>query len=88
MTVTCVGLPDYRELTHQIEIYVPLKQPLLPMTLLRIRNFVACVIIGSVGQMVWYAINVLWPDQITQFYTTDNILVGLMSVSVPPKSQA
>ncbi|KAF9887642.1 hypothetical protein FE257_009735 [Aspergillus nanangensis] len=61
------------------ETYMPLKQPLLPVKLLKIRNLVACVIVGSVGQMVWYALNVLWPTQITQFYTTDNILVGIMS---------
>ncbi|KAL4898370.1 siderophore iron transporter [Aspergillus ambiguus] len=61
------------------EIYVPLKQPLLPMNLLKIRNLVACVVIGSVGQMTWYAVNVLWPDQITQFYSTNNLIIGFMS---------
>lgn len=59
---------------------MPLKQPLLPMKLLKIRNLVACVIVGSVGQMVYYALNVLWPIQITSLFTQDNLLIGIMSV--------
>jgi len=34
------------------EVYMPLKQPLLPVRLFKIRNLVACVFVGSVGQMV------------------------------------
>ena len=63
------------------EIYVPLKQPLLPMKLLKIRSFNVVVIVGTVGQMVYYALNVLWPTQIATLYTTDNITIGWMSVS-------
>lgn len=66
--------------SQSLEIYMPLKQPLLPMKLLKIRNLVACVIVGSVGQMVYYALNVLWPIQITSLFTQDNLLIGIMSV--------
>lgn len=63
------------------EIYMPLKTPLLPMELFKIRNFVVAVIVGSVGQMSFYALNILWPTHITDLYTTDNLKVGWMSVS-------
>ncbi|EON69199.1 hypothetical protein W97_08558 [Coniosporium apollinis CBS 100218] len=61
------------------EIYVPLKQPLMPMKLFKIRNLVAVVVVGCVGQMVYYALNVLWPVQITALYATDNMKIGIMS---------
>ncbi|KAF9870587.1 hypothetical protein CkaCkLH20_11893 [Colletotrichum karsti] len=61
------------------EVYWPLASPLLPMNLFKIRNFVVAVIVGSVGQMPFYALNVLWPTQITNLYTTDNISIGWMS---------
>jgi hypothetical protein len=62
-----------------LESFMPLKQPLLPVKLLKTRNLVAVVFVGSVGQMVYYALNVLWPQQITSLFTTNNIIIGLMS---------
>lgn len=50
------------------------------MNLFKIRNFVVAVIVGSVGQMSFYALNVLWPTHITNLYTTDNLTIGWMSV--------
>lgn len=61
---------------------MPLKSPLIPMYLFKIRNYDVAVIVGSVGQMSFYALNVIWPQQITNLYTTDNIKIGWMSVSV------
>lgn len=58
---------------------MPLKAPLIPMNLFKIRNFVVCVIVGSIGQMSFYALNVIWPQHITNLYTTDNVTVGWMS---------
>lgn len=69
------------KLIVEIEIYVPLEAPLLPMKLFKIRNFVVAVIVGSVAQMSYYSLNVLWPTQITSLYTRDNGIVGWMSVS-------
>ena len=51
------------------------------MHLFKIRTFVVVVIVGSVGQMVYFALNVLWPQQITALYTTDNMKIGAISVS-------
>lgn len=51
----------------------------MPIRLLKIRNFSAVVIVGCVGQMVYYALNLLWPYIIQYFFTTDNITIGLMS---------
>lgn len=61
------------------ETYITPCQPLMPMKLLKIRNFVAVLIVGCVGQMVFYCLNVLWPMAITVFFTTDNGIIGLMS---------
>lgn len=63
------------------EAYMPLKQPLLPLRLFKHCNLVAVVFVGSVGQMVYYALNVLFPQQVTALFTTNNILIGLISVS-------
>ena len=63
------------------EAYMPLKQPLLPLRLFKHSNLVAVIFVGSIGQMVYYALNVLFPQQLSALYTLDNILVGLTSVS-------
>ncbi|KAL5319252.1 hypothetical protein ACEPPN_012302 [Leptodophora sp. 'Broadleaf-Isolate-01'] len=66
-------------LTQSTEIYMPLKQPLLPMHLFKIRTFVVVVIVGSIGQMVYFALNIFWPQQITTLYTTNNMKIGVIS---------
>jgi hypothetical protein len=58
-----------------------LKIPLLPMDLLKNRNYLVAVIAGTVAQMVYYSLNVLWPQQISSLYTTDNAMIGWISVS-------
>lgn len=60
---------------------MPLSEPLLPMSLLKIRPYVVMVIMGTVGQMAYYALSALLPTQITALYFTENITIGLMSVS-------
>lgn len=61
------------------EIHVPLKQPLFPIRLIKIRNIWTCLLIGSTMQMVWFALNVFWPIQLTVLYTTDQTEIGLLS---------
>lgn len=61
------------------EILMPLKQPLLPVRLFKIRNITACVFVGSTMQMVWLALNVFWPIQISVLFTSNNITIGLLS---------
>jgi len=61
------------------ELYMPLEQPLLPMSLFKIRNFWVAVVAGSIGQVAFYAMNVLWPQHVTNLYTTNNITIGWLS---------
>lgn len=57
------------------------------MSLFTIRNFNIAVVVGSVGQMSFYALNILWPTHITMLYTKNNYLIGWMSVrKTCPKS--
>ncbi|KAJ9608501.1 hypothetical protein H2200_007489 [Cladophialophora chaetospira] len=71
-TLLLVGFAFY-------EIYMPLKQPLFPIRLIKIRNFWTCIIIGSTMQMVWFALNVFWPIQLTVLYTSNQTRIGLLS---------
>ncbi|KIW04526.1 uncharacterized protein PV09_04280 [Verruconis gallopava] len=61
------------------ENFMKLAQPLLPMSLFRIRNFWIAVVVGSVGQMSFYAMNVLWPMQVTNLFTQDIKTIGWMT---------
>ncbi|KAH6970864.1 hypothetical protein BKA56DRAFT_660870 [Ilyonectria sp. MPI-CAGE-AT-0026] len=61
------------------EIYMTPCQPLMPTKLLNIQNFVAVLIVGCVGQMGFYCLNVLWPMAIAVLSTTGNGIIGLMS---------
>ncbi|KIW12779.1 hypothetical protein PV08_07966 [Exophiala spinifera] len=61
------------------ETYMPLRQPLLPVRLFKIRNIVVCIFIGSTMQMVWLVLNIFWPIQITLLFTTNEITIGLLS---------
>lgn len=64
-----------------LEIYMPLEQALVPMSLFKITNYSAVVITASVGTMIYFSMNILWPLQIAALYTTDNIQIGWLSVS-------
>ena len=61
------------------EVYMPLKQPLLPVKLFKVRNITACIFVGSTMQMVWLALNVFWPLQINAIFTTDEVTIGILS---------
>lgn len=61
------------------EVYMPLKQPLLPVRLFKIRNITASIFIGSTMQMIWTVSLVFWPIQINALFTTDEIAIGLLS---------
>jgi hypothetical protein len=63
------------------EIYMPLKQALVPMSLFKITNYSAVVVTASVGTMIYFSMNILWPLQIAALYTKDNIEIGWLSVS-------
>jgi len=59
---------------------MPLEQPLVPMQLFKIRNYRAIAVTASVGTMIYFSMNVLWPEQINDLYTTDVIRIGWLSV--------
>ncbi|KAF2652922.1 fungal trichothecene efflux pump [Lophiostoma macrostomum CBS 122681] len=61
------------------ECYRPLATPLVPMKLFKIRDFSVAVVVGSVGQMAYYALNIIWPGQIANLYTVDNLKIGWLS---------
>lgn len=50
-------------------------------SLLRIQNYSVSVIVGTIGQIVYCALSVLWPQQITALYTTHNATIGWILVS-------
>ncbi|KIW04210.1 uncharacterized protein PV09_04518 [Verruconis gallopava] len=72
LTVGCVVLLAF----FAYETFMPLAQPLLPVSLFKIRNYSIAVVVGSIGQMTYYAFNVLWPTQSTLLYSTNVITVG------------
>jgi MFS family permease len=59
--------------------FAPLEQPLLSKKLLKNTNFIAVTVCASVGQMIYFSMNVLWPEQIAILYTTDNAKIGWLS---------
>ncbi|KAJ5106234.1 hypothetical protein N7456_002909 [Penicillium angulare] len=63
------------------EIFVPLKQPLLPMSLLNNRGYSATVCSALVGNMVYFALSLLWPQEIEALFTTANIKSGWLSIT-------
>ncbi|ERS98989.1 hypothetical protein HMPREF1624_04184 [Sporothrix schenckii ATCC 58251] len=63
------------------ETYMPLEQPILPIKLLKNRNYLAMVGVACVGQMAYFALAILWPQQIQYTFTTDNIKIGWMSLT-------
>ncbi|OQV00212.1 hypothetical protein CLAIMM_05740 [Cladophialophora immunda] len=71
-TVTLVAFGVY-------ETNMPLRQPLLPVRLFKIPNITACLFVGSTMQMVWLALNVFWPIQISVLFTSNEVTIGLLS---------
>lgn len=60
---------------------MPLEQALVPMLLSKITNYSAVVVTTSVGTMIYFSMNILWPLQIGALYTTDDTQIGWLSVS-------
>ncbi|CAI6290664.1 unnamed protein product [Periconia digitata] len=74
-----LSISDHSQTDPSQELYMPLPEPLLPMKLFKVRNYWVAVVVGSIGQMSYYALSVLWPTHITALYTKDNMTVGWMS---------
>ncbi|KAJ5908730.1 hypothetical protein N7495_001412 [Penicillium taxi] len=63
------------------EFFMPLKQPLLPMSLLKQRTYSATVCAALVGNMVYFSFSLLWPQEISSIFATDGIEAGWLSIS-------
>jgi hypothetical protein len=77
-------LPSGKIFAHAkdiIEIYVPLEQPMMPIKLLKNRNYVAVSCSACVGTMIYFSMNILWPQQVASLYETDQTAIGWLSVS-------
>lgn len=67
--------------TRVAESFAPIEEPFLPTKLLKNVNYVAVCIAASVGTMIYFSMNVLWPQQIHALYTTDPVKAGWLAVS-------
>jgi hypothetical protein len=63
-----------------IEVYIPLEQPMMPIKLLKNRNYVAVSCSACVGTMIYFSMNILWPQQVAALYETDQTAIGWLSV--------
>ncbi|KAI9795862.1 MAG: hypothetical protein M1835_005058 [Candelina submexicana] len=60
------------------EIFMPLKEPLLPMRLFLIPGFAASAVLCGLGASIYYAFSIVWPQMVATVYTHDKIYGGLL----------
>jgi magnesium-transporting ATPase (P-type) len=60
------------------EVYMPLKEPLVPMHLFRNIPWVADTLLVALGASVYYAFAIVWPTMVFSLYTSDLIHGGLL----------
>jgi hypothetical protein len=56
---------------------------LIPMRLLKNLNYVTLMICSSMGVMVFYALSIVWPQQIVAIFSKTGTTVGWLSVCPP-----
>lgn len=61
---------------------MPLDYPFIPMRVFRNFPYVTTVVVGTVGSMIYYSMNVLWPRQVSQLYETGLLEIGWASMTV------
>ncbi|KAI9812933.1 MAG: hypothetical protein M1827_004451 [Pycnora praestabilis] len=64
------------------EIFMPISFPLIPMRLFMNRGYISIIMTASVGAMLYYSLNVLWPTQVTALYGTGLLQIGWLSCAV------
>jgi hypothetical protein len=69
-----------RTKTRTIENLSDVKNPLIPMHLLKNLNYVTLMICSSMGVMVFYALSIVWPQQIVAIFSKTGTTVGWLSV--------
>ncbi|KAI9723273.1 MAG: hypothetical protein M1812_001155 [Candelaria pacifica] len=60
------------------EIFMPLKEPLVPMRLFLIPGFAATAVLLGLGASIYYAFSIVWPQMVATVYTEDTIYGGLL----------
>jgi uncharacterized membrane protein len=50
------------------ELYMPIKQPLVPMSLFKIRTYRLSVLLWSFGAAIYYANAIIWPNMVATLY--------------------
>ncbi len=60
------------------EIYMPLKEPLLPMRLFLVPGFAPTAVVLGLGASIYYAFSIVWPRMVSNVYTKDKIYAGLL----------
>jgi hypothetical protein len=74
--------PVYQLLTYTFpERFTTLGEPLIPLYLFKNRNYVCLMIVASVGSMIFYALAIVWPQQIAALYGASQEATGWISVS-------
>lgn len=75
----------YHTKVRMLENLSSLKNPLIPPHLLKNRNYVTLMLCSSMGVMVFYALSIVWPQQIVAIFDKTGTTVGWMSVcpSIP-----
>jgi hypothetical protein len=56
------------------------RHPLVPLYLFKSWNYLALVAVSSVGSMIFYAVSIVWPQQIALPYNTSSDTTGWISV--------
>jgi predicted MFS family arabinose efflux permease len=56
------------------EIYVPLKEPLIPVHLFKNRGWVVANLLLAVGASVYYAGALLWPQMVSVIYSKGDMM--------------
>lgn len=66
----------------QLELYIPLDYPFIPLKLFKNFAYVNTVLVGAVGSMIYYSMNVLWPTEVSKLYETGLLQIGWLSMTV------
>ncbi len=63
-------------------MFAGVRHPLVPMYLFRNRNYVALTVVCSVGSMIFYALNIVYPTQLSALFGATPNQTGWLSVSL------
>ncbi|KAL1889157.1 hypothetical protein Sste5346_009106 [Sporothrix stenoceras] len=62
------------------EVYSTAKTKLIPTRHFKLRSYIPSIIVGAIGQLGYFSLNLFWPQQITLLYhPTTEIRTGLIS---------